>query len=168
MYGKKPVMTAEERKAAKAAKQKRWKEKGKTEAARRAAQVSQDFAACVLRPDAAKRPKQLMREKLATVHATVKDLRLEIKELKKGEKAPKAKNIEHIQRARLFNEMYYGLKHVAINLPIFARYKSEPDGKTDGWAWLRRWLRDNLSQARALQYKSSPHPEPLLMKRGPE
>ena len=40
----KPVMTAEQRKAAKAARQKRWKEKGKTKAAKRLAQKNKDFA----------------------------------------------------------------------------------------------------------------------------
>ena len=91
MYRGKPVMTPEERKAAKAAKQKRWKQKGKTEAARTANKVSKEFAACVLKPAGNKKPRQLVKEKMAAVHAAVKELRTEIKSLKKGKKAPKPK-----------------------------------------------------------------------------
>ena len=106
-------MTPKERKAAKAARQKRWMMKAETKAACKAALLSKDFAACVHKAD---------------------------------KKASNPNAPEHIQRARLFNGMYYWIKTMAKSLPALAHWRdaNHDKDKKDDWRWARRWLRENL------------------------
>ena len=120
-------MTPEERKAAKNARQKRWMMKAKTEAARKAARKEALFC----------------KDFAACVQNTEED-------------ATKPEAIEHVQRARLFNEMYNWIETAAERLPALAHWRDAAHDKQDGWHFMRLWLRENLDQAKALLPPSRP------------
>ena len=65
---------------------------------------------------------------------------------KADKKASKPNRIEHVQRARLFNGMYYWIKTMAKSLPALAHWRdaNHDKNKKDDWRWARRWLRENL------------------------
>ena len=142
----KPVMTPEQRKKAKAARDRRYKEKKKTEAAQRRAQEKKDFAKlCFSAPQTGKGRKQADREQLIAAQQEIKALRADNAELKKKEAARASKPSIQISAARaaLFNDAWRMLEYlsrVSNRLTDYEDASKDADYMTV-WHTPRVWLR---------------------------
>ena len=62
--------------------------------------------------------------------------------------------------------MYYWIKTMAKSLPVLAHWRdaNRDKDRPEDWRWARRWLRENLDQAKELQHGGLVHAEPLAIK----
>ena len=121
-------MTPEQRKKAKAARDRRYMEKKKTEAAQRRAQEKKEFAKlCFSAPKAGKGRKQADREQLITAQQKIKALRADNAELKKKEAARASKPSIQISAARaaLFNDAWRVLDYLSRHSNKLRSFRDE-------------------------------------------
>ena len=160
-YAKRPVKTAEQRKKARKAAQRRYKEKQKTDAARNLVQKQKEFAALCFGPQRKSkgRKQPALKEKLSAIEGENKELRAQLKELTKKKEARANKpNIKvSAARAELFNDAWRMLDYLSRQSNRLQNFRDvSADDPNDGWYPVRRWLRHNLHEMEKHLYDGYP------------
>ena len=142
------MQTEAQRKAAKAARGKRRKAAGRTEAARNAAATSKEFAACVLPPKEAKPGKK----RTVALKERLGELVAENQVLRKSSRGSGAAVQQNLKRAKLFNEMFVIVDYLSRQVWQLEKYEDASKDAVTNMSWVRVWLRQHLHQAEGLLY----------------
>ena len=124
----KPVMTPEQRKKAKAERDKRYKQRQRTEAAKLRAQKNKDFAKVIISaPRTVKGSKLAVKERLSALQDENRKLRAELKEhTKKKAASSNHGNIKVSKtRAELFNDAWRMLDYLSRHSNRLRSYRDE-------------------------------------------